>query len=29
MWRLLFTTVNYFIGVREKDQIEKDLPILG
>ena len=29
MWRLLFTSVNYFSGVSEKDQIEKNLPILG
>jgi len=29
MWRLLFIFVNYFNGVSEKDQIEKNLPILG
>jgi len=28
-WQLLFTLVNYFNGVSEKDQIEKKLPILG
>ena len=28
-WRLPFTSVNYFNGVSEKDQIEKSLPILG
>jgi len=28
-WGLLFTSVNYFNGVSEKEQIEKNLPILG
>jgi len=29
MWRLFFTSVNYFNGVSENDQIKKKLPILG
>jgi len=28
MWLLHFTSVNYFNCVSEKDQIEKNLPIL-